>query len=65
MIELIKTIALLCSVSAVEPSNGSGWTKLNKVDQHQLTCQQYYLKCTNNETDGIKLKNCILKRRVK
>lgn len=68
MIELIKTIALLCSVASLENTKG-GWTELPDVSQYQLNCQKYYLNCVRISIVGtfnpLELKECILKREVK
>lgn len=60
MLELLQTIALLCQVSSVEMPNGK-WTKLQQVDDYQITCQKYYIKCTGT---GKKLDKCVEERVV-
>lgn len=58
---LIQTIALLCQLSAVEPVNGKGWTKLNDVAKYQLECQQQYIKCARKQADFSK---CVEERSI-
>ena len=44
MMLLIQTIALLCQVDA-----GNNYTGYSYIDKNQLSCQQYYMECTNKK----------------
>ena len=76
MADLIIAIAMLCQVA---PSGGSlGPSTLRSVDQHQVTCQKYYINCLEAQGQWNKpkakqrkrvtsklLADCIHLRRVK
>lgn len=65
MIELIKTIAMLCTIS-------SGQAQVAQLKFEQLSCQQYYVKCIFGEHQQPALTNyydellnkCILERKM-
>ena len=68
MIEIFTAIALLCQVS---PSMDRNHTRdMKNVDNYQLECQKYYIKCLNipisvGDVDyktHKALSNCILDR---
>lgn len=67
-LELIRTIALLCSVSALENQEGS-WTELPDTDKYQHQCQVYYLKCVDSRKTSIDVEDqlvyCIKTRSIK
>lgn len=57
MIEIIKTIAILCQISA-------GGSAVVPIERAQVSCHKYYISCFNKESgsDGERLRKCILKR---
>lgn len=60
MIEILQTIALLCTVSAGGDTNSIGWVH-KKVDKYQLECQKYYVNCFEKYNN---LTKCVLERKV-
>lgn len=64
LIEIIKTISMLCSIS-------SNTAQLAQIKYEQITCQQYYIKCVFGETTTLgkgyfdeQLQRCILERNI-
>ena len=69
-LELIRTIALLCSVSSLENTSGS-WTELPGTAKYQHKCQVKYLECVESNSSPIpvelvskRLVECIKKREI-
>ena len=60
MLEVLSVIALLCQINP-------GVQAVKPVEQTQLACQKYYVKCVS-ESPGMyddRVKNCIIKREVR
>lgn len=60
-LEGIKIIAFLCTM----PNGGDSWQVAQYIDEKQLTCQKYYIKCIDKSPDiklPEELKRCILER---
>ena len=57
MIEIIKTIAMLCQIS-------SGGSAVVPIESAQISCQKYYVACFKKESgsDSDRLGKCVLNR---
>ena len=51
MLELLQTIALLCTINGSHPQTN---------ETYQINCQKYFIKCERN----MALDDCILERKV-
>jgi hypothetical protein len=56
--ELLRTIAFLCSISSPRDS-------ADYVEKLQLQCQQYYVKCLSNTSNYKDISKCIKDRKLK
>lgn len=65
MLELIKTIAMLCAVSAGDQPSMANQASVN--EQMQIACHAYYVKCVAEEKGevGAALAGCIMRRAKK
>jgi hypothetical protein len=57
--EILRTIAFLCTLSSPRES-------ADYIEKKQLECQQYYVKCLNadNLTNYKQLTGCVQKRKL-
>lgn len=56
--ELLRTIAFLCSISSPRDS-------ADYIEKLQLQCQQYYVKCLSNTSAYKDVSKCIKDRKLK
>lgn len=61
--ELVQTIALLCQLNG---SGGNSGSLIEYTEKKQLECQQYYIKCLNNDNlaNYKILSKCIQERKL-
>lgn len=66
MIEVLKTIAILCqlSIGASTSVNSSinAYEVIESINNRQESCQTYYAKCLGNKVDALQLQKCMKKR---
>jgi len=55
--ELLRTIAFLCTIS-------SGNHSAEYIEKQQLKCQQYYIACISNTSTYKDISKCIKERKL-